>query len=139
MRDVSSPIDTARDMLMPFTDFGLRLALDDFGSGYSSYHYLADLPIDFLKIDGSLVRRVHEPKVRTIVQGIQDTATALNIITLAEFVENAGTEAILKEIGVHWAQGYFYGKPTIVTRQWLTMAPGREYLRDATSDSCGSE
>lgn len=53
--------------------------------------------------------------------------------------EKLSTHTPLKEIGVHWAQGYYYGKPTIVTWQWLTMAPGREYLRDATSDSCGSE
>ncbi len=134
-RELLADIDTARDMLMPFIDFGLRLALDDFGSGYSSYQYLADLPIDFLKIDGTLVRRIDEPKVRAIVQGIQDTADALNITTLAEFVENARTEAILKEIGVHWGQGYYYGKPAIVHQQGLTLAPGCPCSRDGTSGS----
>jgi diguanylate cyclase (GGDEF)-like protein len=134
-RELLADIDTARDMLMPFINFGLRLALDDFGSGYSSYQYLADLPIDFLKIDGTLVRRINEPKVRAIVQGIQDTANALNITTLAEFVENARTEAILREIGVHWAQGYYYGKPAIVHQHGFPLAPGRQCLRDGTSGS----
>jgi len=134
-RELLADIDAARDMLMPFIDFGLRLALDDFGSGYSSYQYLADLPIDFLKIDGSLVRRVHEPKVRAIVQGIQDTADALNITTLAEFVENARTEAILKDIGVHWAQGYYYGKPTIVSQHGLAVGSCRRERMDVAGDA----
>lgn len=110
-RELLNDIDTAIELLTPFTDFGLRLALDDFGSGYSSFHYLADLPIDFLKIDGALIQRVMEPKVRAIVQGIQDTASSLGIITLAEYVENPVTEAILKDIGINWGQGFYYGKP----------------------------
>jgi EAL domain-containing protein (putative c-di-GMP-specific phosphodiesterase class I) len=111
--ELLADIDAARELLRPFTDFGFRLALDDFGSGYSSYRYLADLPISFIKIDGQLTRRVAEKKVRAILEGIQDTADQLGITTVAEFVENAETEALLKEIGVHWAQGYHYGVPVI--------------------------
>lgn len=110
-RELLDDIDTAIKLLTPFTDFGLRLALDDFGSGFSSFHYLADLPIDFLKIDGVLIQRIMEPKVRAIVQGIQDTASSLGITTLAEYVENPVTEAILKDIGINWGQGFYYGKP----------------------------
>ena len=116
-RELLDDIATAKELLMPFIDFGLRLALDDFGSGYSSYQYLADLPVSFLKIDGTLIKRIQEPKVRAIVQGIQDTADALDIITLAEFVEDKETESILKEIGINWAQGYLYGKPEIAQMQ----------------------
>jgi diguanylate cyclase (GGDEF)-like protein len=122
-RELLSDINAARELLMPFTEFGLRLALDDFGSGYSSYQYLADLPIDFLKIDGSLIKRVNEPKVRAIVQGIQDTASTLGIITVAEFIEDAATESILKEIGVDWGQGYYYGKPAVECQQAGAAAP----------------
>ncbi|MCW8957228.1 MAG: bifunctional diguanylate cyclase/phosphodiesterase [Gammaproteobacteria bacterium] len=110
-RELLADIDTAIELLTPFTDFGLRLALDDFGSGYSSFHYLADLPIEFLKIDGVLIQRIQEPKVRAIVQGIQDTASSLGITTLAEYVEDPVTEAILKDIGINWGQGFYYGKP----------------------------
>jgi diguanylate cyclase (GGDEF)-like protein len=110
-RELASDVQAARKLLTPFTDFGLRLALDDFGSGFSSYRYLADLPISFLRIDGQLCSRLHEPKVRAIVQGIQDTADELGVITLAEFVEAPQTETILKEIGIHWGQGYLYGRP----------------------------
>lgn len=112
-RELFDDIEVAKELLKPFTDFGLRLALDDFGSGYSSYKYLADLPVSFIKIDGELVKRVREPKVRAIIQGIQDTASALEIITVAEFVEDTETDMILKEIGIDWAQGYLYGKPQV--------------------------
>jgi diguanylate cyclase (GGDEF)-like protein len=134
--ELLADIDAARDLLTPFIDFGLRLALDDFGSGYSSFRYLVDLPISFIKIDGSLVQRVNERKVRAVVQGIQDTADKLGITTLAEYVENEETEAILKEIGVHWGQGYYYGKPVIYCHQNcpdMTRPPcQREYMSPAT-------
>jgi diguanylate cyclase (GGDEF)-like protein len=112
-QELVTNIRAARELLMPFIDFGLQLALDDFGSGYSGYRYLADLPLSFLKIDGQLCRRLNEPKVRAIVQGIQNTADQLGITTLAECVEDPATEAILKDIGVDWAQGYLYGRPKL--------------------------
>lgn len=112
-RELLHDIDSARDMLRPFIDFGLRLALDDFGSGYSSFKYLADLPFSFLKIEGTLIQRVREKRVRTIVQGMQNTASDLGITTLAEFVEDAETADIVRDIGVDWAQGYYYGRPEL--------------------------
>jgi len=112
-QELVTNIRTTRELLTPFIELGLRLALDDFGSGYSGYRYLADLPLSFLKIDGQLCRRLHEPKVRAIVQGIQNTAEQLGITTLAECVEDRTTETILKDIGVHWAQGYLYGHPKL--------------------------
>jgi len=110
---VENPL-AALSMLKPFLDYGMRLALDDFGSGYSSYKYLADLPFSFLKIEGSLIRRVTEPRVRTIVQGIQRTAADLGLITLAEYVENDQIADIVREIGIDWGQGYHFGKPAIL-------------------------
>lgn len=114
-RELLDDIDSARNMLRPFIDFGLRLALDDFGSGYSSFKYLADLPFSFLKIEGTLIQRVREKRVRTIVQGMQNTASDLGITTLAEFVEDAETAAIVRDIGIDWAQGYYYGRPELVS------------------------
>ena len=93
--------------------WGMRLALDDFGSGYSSYKYLADLPFSFLKIEGSLIQRVAEPRVRTIVQGIQRTAADLGLITLAEYIENEQIADIVREIGIDWGQGFHFGKPVL--------------------------
>jgi diguanylate cyclase (GGDEF)-like protein len=112
-RELVDDLAAAHNMLKPFLDFGMRLALDDFGSGYSSYKYLADLPFSFLKIEGSLIRRVTEPRVRTIVQGIQRTAADLGLISLAEYVEDEQIANIVRDIGIDWGQGYHFGKPEL--------------------------
>jgi len=112
-RELLTDINAAIELLTPFLDFGFKLALDDFGSGYSSYKYLADLPVNFIKIDGNLIQRVNEPKVHAIIQGIQDTASQLEMTTLAEYIEDEETASILKDIGIDWGQGYFYGKPEV--------------------------
>jgi diguanylate cyclase (GGDEF)-like protein/PAS domain S-box-containing protein len=109
-----SDVNEAKRILQPFLDFGLRLAVDDFGSGYSSLHYLADLPITFLKIEGSLVKRVtYDKKVRAIIKGIQNIADDLDLTTIAEYVEDQDTLDALRELGVNWGQGYFFGKPAL--------------------------
>jgi diguanylate cyclase (GGDEF)-like protein len=110
-RELLGDIPTARALLKPFTDFGLRLALDDFGSGYSSFHYLSEFPFSFLKIEGSLVKRLEDPKVRTIVQGMQRIAQELDLITIVEFVENETIATIARDIGINWAQGYYFSEP----------------------------
>lgn len=103
-------------ILEPLLDFGLQLAVDDFGSGYASLHYLADLPISFLKIDGKLVRRVSSDKrIRAIISGIQAIANDLGLTTIAEYVENEPTKNELQEIGVDWGQGNYFGRPQIIT------------------------
>jgi diguanylate cyclase (GGDEF)-like protein len=112
-RELLGDIPTARALLKPFTDFGLRLALDDFGSGYSSFHYLSEFPFSYLKLEGSLIRRLDDSKVRTIVQGLQRIAEELNLITIAEFVENESTANITRDLGINWAQGYYFSKPAL--------------------------
>ncbi len=109
-RELLGNPDLTRQMLAPFIELGARLALDDFGSGYSSFQYLADLPISFLKLDGRFSQRITEPKVRAIVRGIQNTANELGLTTLAEHVESEQEADIMREIGVHWAQGHLYGQ-----------------------------
>ena len=108
-RELLGSPELTRQMLAPFLDLGARLALDDFGSGYSGFQYLADLPVSFLKIDGRFIQRITEPKVRAIVSGIQNTANELGLITLAEHVETERQADTLRAIGIHWAQGHLYG------------------------------
>ena len=115
-REFLGDLVQAQAALQPFVDFGLNLALDDFGSGYSSFQYLADLPFSFLKIEGGLIRRVNEPRVRALVQGMQDTAAALGLTTLAEGVETAEVAATIRALGIDWAQGHYFYKPAFDLR-----------------------
>ena len=131
-RELLTNAEEALEALKPFLDFGLRLAIDDFGSGYSSFQYLADLPVDFLKIEGELIRRApKEPRIRAIVEGIQDIASSLGVQTIAEFVEDEATVELLKELGVDWAQGYYFGRPQTLDEAQPPRAEGRP---DALSD-----
>ena len=85
---------------------GCQFALDDFGSGLSSFAYLKNLPLDYLKIDGGFIRDVgHDPIDRAFVESIQRIARMMDLQTIAEFVENERILADIARIGVHYAQG----------------------------------
>ncbi|MGO9446820.1 MAG: putative bifunctional diguanylate cyclase/phosphodiesterase [Thiobacillaceae bacterium] len=100
--------------LQPLLDFGFRLALDDFGSGYSSLLYLAKLPVSFIKIEGWLVRDMREhAKARNIVRSLVAMAREQGIKTIAESVEDEATALLCQEYGVDWAQGFHFGHPKV--------------------------
>lgn len=95
---------------------GCHFALDDFGSGMSSFGYLKSLPVDVLKIDGGFIRRVHEnPVDQAMVKAIREVAELMHMKTVAEFVENAEILEVLREIGIDRAQGYHLGRPAPVS------------------------
>ena len=101
-----------REMMQTFKQFGCRFALDDFGSGMSSFSYLKNLPVDYLKIDGSLVRNiVTDAADFAMVEAFIHVGEALGIETVAEFVETEATLQCLRGIGVDYAQGYVIHKP----------------------------
>ncbi|HET9121877.1 MAG TPA: EAL domain-containing protein, partial [Acidiferrobacteraceae bacterium] len=105
---------TALTALKPLLDFGLRIAIDDFGSGYSSFRYLVDLPVSFLKLEGELVRKIAvDRKARVIVQRMQQLARDLGLLTVAEYVEDDVCRSMLLDMGVDWGQGYLFGRPTV--------------------------
>lgn len=113
-RQLLSDFEHMRRDIQPLLDFGFRLALDDFGSGYSSFLYLAELPISFLKIEGWMIQNMRSNKrVRYMVESMVELARRLEIITIAEFVEDSETAEILREMGVDWGQGYYFGRPEI--------------------------
>jgi diguanylate cyclase (GGDEF)-like protein len=91
---------------------GCSFSLDDFGSGMSSFMYLKNFEVDFLKIDGSFVKDMHINKIdHAMVRSIHSVAEAMNIKTVAEFVENEAILKELKNIGVHYGQGLYLGSP----------------------------
>ena len=86
---------------------GSRFALDDFGSGLSSFAYLKTLPVDFLKIDGMFIRDIHEDPIHlAMVQSINEVGHLMGMETVAEFVECDAIIKVLREVGVDYAQGY---------------------------------
>lgn len=95
-----------------FRGLGCAFGLDDFGVGYSSFQYLKELPVDFVKIDGSFVKGlVSNPDDVVFVKALSDAVRGYGKTTVAEFVEDEATLAILREIGVDYAQGYLIGRP----------------------------
>ena len=94
---------------------GIAFALDDFGSGFSSFLYLKYLTIDYVKIEGSFVRNmVRDERDRIVVEQINVMAKRFGLVTIGEFVEDAETLAMLRRIGVDWCQGYHCGMPQLV-------------------------
>jgi len=93
-------------------DAGFTFALDDFGSGFSSFGYLKNLPVDFLKIDGSLVLGIEESEVSSVmVESINSIGHVMGIKTIAEFVKSPEIRKKLAELGVDYAQGYDISPP----------------------------
>ena len=102
---------------------GCRFALDDFGSGLSSFGYLKRLPLDFLKIDGLFVRdMLEDPVDLAMVRTIYDVARVLKLQTIAEWVEDEPTLQALKSIGIDYAQGFHLSKP-MLAREILNSKP----------------
>jgi PAS domain S-box-containing protein len=92
--------------------YGVKIAIDDFGAGYSNYERLLDYQPDILKIDGCLIRDIETSSYSlSVVKSIVTFAKEQNIQTVAEFIENESKFNIVKELGVDFSQGYYFGKP----------------------------
>ena len=105
-------LSRATEFITTLKEFGCRFALDDFGSGLSSFGYLKNLAVDFLKIDGIFVKNIiDDPIDRAMVKSINEIGHVMGMETIAEFVENDEIKGMLREIGVNFAQGYGIAKP----------------------------
>jgi diguanylate cyclase (GGDEF)-like protein len=102
----------AAGLIRELRHLGCRIALDDFGSGMSSFGYLKNLPVDYIKIDGGFVKNMLNDHIdRAMVSAINYIGHTMGIKTVAEFVEDEATREKLKEIKVDFAQGYGIGMP----------------------------
>ena len=109
-------LENATRFISSLGNHGCRFALDDFGSGLSSFSYLKNLPVDFLKIDGMFVREIAVNNIDfAMVKAINDIGHSMGKKTIAEFVENDEIIRKLKEIGVDYGQGYGICKPKPLT------------------------
>lgn len=94
--------------------YGAKIAIDDFGAGYSNFERLTELRVDFIKIDGSLIRNIDKnEEMKIITQTIVNFARELHIKTIAEYVHSDAILECVKEIGVDYAQGFYIGKPSL--------------------------
>ena len=109
-----SNLAKATQFMNKLKKFGCQFALDDFGSGLSSFAYLKNLPVDYIKIDGSfVVDIVSDPIDSAMVEAITSLARVMKIQIIAEWVENQETLDMLEEIGVDFVQGYHVGRPEV--------------------------
>lgn len=102
----------AKKLMTSIRELGCRFALDDFGVGFSSFYYLKELPVDYVKIDGSFIRNLaRDADDQILVKAMSEVAKGFGKKTIAEFVETAEILGILREYGVDFAQGYYVGRP----------------------------
>lgn len=107
-----SDIDFAVDQMNKIRDLGVKLAMDDFGKGYSSLSYLQVLPITLLKLDRSFITDIeHDNIAYEIVSAVIRIAKSKKIETIAEGIENNVQESILRMAGCDYGQGFLYGQP----------------------------
>ena len=105
-------LESVKDFIKRVKAYGCRVAIDDFGVGYSNFAYLLELDIDILKIDGSLISKVvGDEMTKHTVKTIVRFAKQLGFEIVAEFVEDEATIAVLETMGIEYGQGYYYGHP----------------------------
>lgn len=119
-------IDRTRTVLERLRQRGIRIAIDDFGSGYSALWYLRELAIDEVKLDRQFIAPIQDDaRAAAVVRGVVDLAHVLGVTTVAEGVENAETAAKLREFGCEVAQGYYYSPPISAAAMMNLLASGQ--------------
>ncbi|MFA6192918.1 MAG: EAL domain-containing protein [Sulfurimonas sp.] len=105
-------LEKVQEFIKELHKFGSKILIDDFGSGYSNFSYFSDLDIDIVKIDGSIVREIttNDRKLH-MLKSIHKFSNGMDMQSVAEFVENKEIAVLLKDIGVHYGQGYYFSKP----------------------------
>ncbi|MBY4678748.1 putative bifunctional diguanylate cyclase/phosphodiesterase [Marinobacterium arenosum] len=111
-RDSVKNLSVLEQFVMNLKDYGFKLAIDDFGSGFSSFHYLKHFPIDFVKIEGEFIANMaNDRRDMAFVNSIAKLSQELNVETVAEFVESDEVLQMVVKAGITYAQGYHIGRP----------------------------
>ena len=111
-RDAISDMTSMRKFLTDLGKKGFSFAIDDFGSGYNSFHYLRELRFDYVKIDGAFVRNILNSKIDyALVRNLTHLCQDIGILTVAEFVESEAILDALKDMGIDYVQGFHLGMP----------------------------
>ena len=123
-------LNNTRNFIDTVRSYGAKVALDDFGAGYTSFSYLKELPADLLKIDGSFIVNMNgHPANVAIVEAIVNLAGNLGMQTIAEWAEDTATVQTLTEIGVDYVQGYIVARPQS-PEMLLTAESSASFIRD---------
>ena len=110
--DLVSDFDKTSAILNQLKEFGVNVAIDDFGTGYSNFAHLMRLDVDYIKIDGSMIKDIDTDRTaQTVVETIVQFASKLGMQTVAEFVHSEAIYQKVKELGVDFSQGYYFGQP----------------------------
>ena len=119
-------IERTRSVLERLRQRGIRIAIDDFGSGYSALWYLRELAIDEVKLDRHFIAPIRvDARAAAVVRGVVDLAHVLGVTTVAEGVENVETAERLREFGCEVAQGYYYSPPVSAAAMMNMLASGQ--------------
>lgn len=137
---VMADAERVRETLLRLRELGVRLAIDDFGSGYSSLAYLKRLPVDALKIDGALVSGIGDDATsRAIVKAVVDLGHSLGLEVVAEGIEDARALEVLRQLGCDTAQGHFVSPPLDLAGLERWMAAQAQSFRRPSGRSGGGQ
>jgi EAL domain-containing protein (putative c-di-GMP-specific phosphodiesterase class I) len=105
-------LQITKDVIQELHQLGCSFSVDDFGSGFSSFAYLKELPADYIKLDGSFIRNMeHDPVDQALVKSMIEVIQAIGKKAIAEYVENEALLKLLINMGIDYAQGYHIGRP----------------------------
>ena len=119
-------INNMKQFIKKVKTYGVKIAIDDFGAGYSNFQRVLEYKPDIIKIDGSLIKNIEKDKFsQHMVETIVAFAKKQNILTIAEYVESKAISKIVTTLGVDYSQGYYFGKPNILPKLVVSSLPLR--------------
>ena len=111
-----SNYEVVNEFISELKRYNVKIAIDDFGSGFSNYEHILNLNIDYIKIDGSLIQKIHERMYSNLISSIVTFCKQQNIKVVAEFVSDLKIARYVRALGIDFSQGYYIGKPVSITK-----------------------